>query len=113
LPWLPILGGERCLKKNLWHLVPSIYRKRFQIELALNFFCRQCGLQIGCNVIHDLRHRSKEYKRGLLQRLLMIGDIVAIAAALYMVESVRLPVQFGNEKKEFGAVSPTIYIIIA
>jgi len=43
----------------------------------------------------------------------MIGDIVAIAAALYMVESVRLPVQFGNEKKEFGAVSPTIYIIIA
>lgn len=89
LHFTPIIGGERALTRNLWHCVPSRYKRKFQLEIALNFFVKRGGGRMGFAVMPGLTHITKERKRGLwlglLQRLSMCLDIVIIAFRLYVI----------------------------
>jgi glycosyltransferase involved in cell wall biosynthesis len=89
LPFLPVLGGERALARDLWDQVPSTYKRHFQIEIALNFFARRNGCRTGCTVLTGVGHVIKERKRGLLrglwQRLSMVGDILLVSLRLYVL----------------------------
>jgi glycosyltransferase involved in cell wall biosynthesis len=89
LHFTPILGGERALRKALWDHVPRMYKKNFQIEIALNFFAKHLGHRMGFTVVHGLSQVIKERKRGLLpglwQRLSMIGDILLVSWRIYAV----------------------------
>ncbi len=89
LHFTPIIGGERALTRSLWHCVPSRYKRKFQLEIALNFFVKRGGGRMGFAVMPGLTHITKERKRGLwlglLQRLSMCLDIVIIAFRLYVI----------------------------
>jgi len=86
---IPVSGGQRALRRELWDQVPSTYKKNFQIEIALNFFAKQCGHRMGFTVMPAFGQVIKERKRGLLQGLLqrfsMIGDILIVSWRLYIV----------------------------
>lgn len=100
----PILGGERVLTKALWYQVPRIYKKNFQIEIALNFFTKHCGQRMGFTVVHGLRQVIKEKKRGiwlgLWQRLLMCKDVVFIGWRIYVVLHLKLMMEALLDRKE-------------
>jgi glycosyltransferase involved in cell wall biosynthesis len=88
LHFTPIIGGERALTRTLWNCVPSRYKRKFQIEIALNFFVKRHGGRMGFVLMPGLTHVIKERKRGLwlglYQRLSMCLDIVIIAFRLYV-----------------------------
>lgn len=83
------LGGTRVLSKEIWNLVPSQYRKGFQIEIALNYFAEHHGKKIGAKIIPKFSHRTKEEKHGffygLWKRVYMILEIIKVVAALYLL----------------------------
>ena len=89
LRFTPIIGGQRALRRDLWEQVPSAYKSNFQIEIALNFFAKQCGYRMGFSVVHGFGQVIKERKRGLLpglwQRVSMIADILLVSWRLYVV----------------------------
>ena len=85
----PIIGGERALSRSFWNCVPARYKRKFQIEIALNFFVKRGGGRMGFTLVPGLIHVIKERKRGLwlglYQRLSMCADIVIIAFRLYVI----------------------------
>ncbi len=91
----PIIGGERAVRVSLWRSVPAGYKKRFQIEIALNYFSKQAGRGMSFEIIRGLGRVIKEKKygvlRGFIARLWMIGDIVAISFNLYIFKEIRKP----------------------
>lgn len=109
LHFTPILGGERVLTKTLWNRVPRIYKKNFQIEIALNFFAKHFGQRMGFTVVYGLSQVIKEKKRGfwpgLWQRLLMIYDILLISWRIYVVLHLRLLI--GRLLPEQETIEPT------
>src|SRR5688572_6788815 len=97
LHFTPILGGERVLTKTLWDRVPRIYKKNFQIEIALNFFAKHLGQRMGFTVMRGLSQIIKEKKRGfwlgLWQRLSMCADVTIIAWRIYVVLHLKLLIE--------------------
>lgn len=89
----PILSGSRALKRELWDAVPSEYKQRFQIEIALNYFSNRFSPGAGFELIGGIRHYVKEAKHGLIagfvRRLGMIIDILAITFRLYALRTMR------------------------
>ena len=87
----PILGGERILKKKIWHRVPSWCVKSFQIEIALNYFSKRYGRKMGWALMPGLMHIKKEKKRGFwpgtIARVKMYAELVVISFKLYFVYS--------------------------
>ena len=91
LGWvLPVLGGTRILRRELWQALPARYKRRFRIEIALNHFAERARLRAGHRVVPGLGHVMKERKRGLWpglrQRVLMIADIVSAVVMLSFVD---------------------------
>jgi glycosyltransferase involved in cell wall biosynthesis len=91
LYFIPVLGGERALTKDLWRLVPRIYRQGFQIEIALNYYTKKSGRRMGFGVMPGLSQVIKEKKRGfwlgLVQRVKMCGEVLWISFRLYVIRS--------------------------
>jgi glycosyltransferase involved in cell wall biosynthesis len=91
LYFIPVLGGERALTKDIWRLVPRIYRKGFQIEIALNYYTKKSGHKMAFGVMPGLSQVIKEKKRGfwlgLAQRIKMCAEVLWISFRLYVVRS--------------------------
>lgn len=91
LYFIPVLGGERALTKDIWRLVPCIYRKGFQIEIALNYYTKKSGRRMGFAVMPGLSQVIKEKKRGfwlgLMQRIKMCGEVLWISFRLYIIRT--------------------------
>lgn len=91
LIFIPVLGGQRALRKALWQTLPSFYKKGFRIETGLNFFARYYGKDYQLKVFKNLHHSIKEQKHGLFtgfkQRLKMIGHIIVAQLALGLFHS--------------------------
>ncbi|MFB6181558.1 MAG: glycosyltransferase family 2 protein [Candidatus Magasanikbacteria bacterium] len=91
LVFLPVLGGQRTLKKSLWNDIPPVYKKDFQIEIALNYFTKVTGRKMGVTVLKKLDHIPKEKKYGVISgffsRVQMIADIIKVSITLYMYET--------------------------
>jgi glycosyltransferase involved in cell wall biosynthesis len=103
LYFIPVLGGERALTKEIWRNVPRIYRKGFQIEIALNYYTKKSGRKMGFGVMPGLSQVIKEKKRGfwlgMWQRIKMCGEVLLISFRLYVVRNLltffsRLPLSF-------------------
>lgn len=62
----PLLSGIRCLERQVLDALPERYVEGFAVETALNYSCNRQGLPVEVTVLHDLKHRVKEQKRGLL-----------------------------------------------
>ena len=63
--WGPLLSGIRCLRREVFEAVPAPFLQGYRVETALNWYCRRLGGRITTLVLHGLRHRVKEQKRGL------------------------------------------------
>lgn len=62
----PLLSGIRCLERRVLDALPERYVEGFAVETALNYSCNRQRLPVEVTVLHDLKHRVKEQKRGLL-----------------------------------------------
>ena len=91
LYFIPVLGGERALTKEIWRNVPRIYRKGFQIEIALNYYTKKSGHKMGFGVMPGLSQVIKEKKRGfwlgLWQRMKMCAEVLLISFRLYAIRN--------------------------
>jgi len=91
LYFIPVLGGERALTKEIWRSVPRIYRKGFQIEIALNYYTKKSGRKMAFGVMPGLSQVIKEKKRGfwlgLVQRIKMCAEVLWISFRLYVIRS--------------------------
>lgn len=88
LRFLPLLSGTRAMTREVWNAVPSEYKERFQIEIALNYFCRyRAHRRLGFRLISQVRHIIKEKKYGFWggswRRVRMMADITLIFYRLY------------------------------
>lgn len=92
LYFIPVLGGERALTKDLWRQVPRMYRKGFQIEIALNYYTKKSGRKMSFAVMPGLSQVIKEKKRGfwlgLAQRISMCAEVLWISFRLYVIRNV-------------------------
>jgi glycosyltransferase involved in cell wall biosynthesis len=106
LYFIPVLGGERALTKELWRMVPRTYRKGFQIEIALNYYTKKSGLKMSFGVMPGLSQVIKEKKRGfwlgLWQRIKMSSEVLWISLRLYVFRS--LAVLFGRTPETSSAL---------
>lgn len=66
----PLLSGLRCLRREIFAAVPDPFLQGYRIETALNWACRRLRLVCTTTVLHNLEHRVKERKRGLVMGLL-------------------------------------------
>lgn len=64
--WTPLLDGQRALARSLWESVPQEYKKRFQIEPALNYFAAQSTRGLGYMASGEISQMRKEEKLGLI-----------------------------------------------
>ncbi len=89
LYFIPVLGGERAMTKSIWRNVPRIYRKGFQIEIALNYYTKKSGHKMAFGVMPGLSQVIKEKKRGfwlgLWQRIKMCAEVFWISFRLYVI----------------------------
>ena len=61
---IPLLGGERAIRRELWEKVPARYKHRFMIEAALNFYARYYHGGFSYKVFRGLSQTVKEKKYG-------------------------------------------------
>jgi glycosyltransferase involved in cell wall biosynthesis len=94
--WLrvfPIIGGERALTRRIWGLVPERHKRGYRIEVALNHTAKRYGRGMSFDLVTGVTHRTKEskfgWRRGLLRRLDMIGQVIAVTWSLYIVGGLR------------------------
>ncbi|KKW42208.1 MAG: Glycosyl transferase family 2 [Candidatus Magasanikbacteria bacterium GW2011_GWA2_56_11] len=88
LSFVPLLGGQRALARELWQRLPEFYKDRFRVETALNFYAKYYGLGFGFKVFTGLGQTIKEKKYGLLsgfyRRALMLYDVFGAQARLQL-----------------------------
>ncbi|MDQ3076909.1 MAG: glycosyltransferase family 2 protein [bacterium] len=86
---LPLIGGVRVIRRNIWNAIPEQFKNRYEIELAMNFFARKENARIDYKVIKGLTQVIKEKKRGLAwglyQRFFMMRDLVWVIIKLYLI----------------------------
>lgn len=81
IDFVPLLGGERALTKDLWEKLPNYYKYHFRVEPGLNFYAKYYGKGFKFNVFKGLSQVTKEKKYGFLQgtghRWKLISSIVS------------------------------------
>lgn len=89
----PIIGGERALTRSIWELVPERHKRGYRIEVALNYTAKRFGRGMSFALVTGITHRTKEskfgWRRGLVRRVHMIGQVVAVTWSLYIVGGLR------------------------
>ncbi|NBB92556.1 MAG: glycosyltransferase [Gammaproteobacteria bacterium] len=89
----PIIGGERALSRRIWNLVPERHKRGYRIEVALNYTAKRFGVGMSFDLVTGVTHRTKEgkfgWRRGLLRRLDMIGQVIAVTWNLYIIGGIR------------------------
>ncbi len=90
--FLPLISGNRALSKKVWYSVPKKYREGFQIEVALNYFCRRKVGKLGFGLLYGAHNTIKEKKyglmTGLIKRVGMTFDVASIMFRLHVVKRV-------------------------
>ncbi|MBI2410807.1 MAG: glycosyltransferase family 2 protein [Candidatus Kerfeldbacteria bacterium] len=90
LSFVPLVGGERALTKNLWQSLPAKYKERFKIEAALNFYAAYEGKGFDYCFFSGVTQTIKEKKYGLghgfTQRMQMYAEITVLVFQLQLQE---------------------------
>lgn len=91
LAFVPLLGGERALTRELWQKVPEYYKERFRIEVALNFYSIYYGRGYQYKILPGVTQTVKEKKygwwRGFWARLGMFFNIFSAQLRLNFVNT--------------------------
>ena len=83
MTFIPLLGGERALTKDLWLRLPDRYKDRFRIEAGLNFYAIYYGGGLKYRVFQGISQTVKEAKfgfwEGMVRRVKMFRDVISAA----------------------------------
>lgn len=60
---IPVLSGQRALKREIFEQVPEKLRKGYQIEEALNYYCKMNNQRIKLIPLEGISHLQKLGKR--------------------------------------------------
>jgi glycosyltransferase involved in cell wall biosynthesis len=78
--FLPLISGERAMRREVFEGVPREYAQGFMVEAALNYFCRSRRLDYGHVILPGVTIRRKiakvGWRRGMVQYVLMGAAIV-------------------------------------
>ncbi len=87
---LPLVSGERALRRELFDGLPGRYLAGFKVETALNYFCKANGLAVGALPLPGLSIRRKYQKVGVLRAAAQYCRMWAqVAAAMIEVRLAR------------------------
>ncbi len=62
--YLPLIGGERIVRREIFEAVPDRFLQGYRVETALNMYCRSKGLRVGTRPLLELHIRRKMQKLG-------------------------------------------------
>ena len=83
---LPLIGGERALRREVLMRVPQQFLRGYMIEVALNFSCTKQKLPYGSVPCAGLRIRRKMEKvgfwQGLVEYVAMYAQVFAAMVAV-------------------------------
>lgn len=91
--FLPLIGGERAMRRDIFENIPERFIHGFMIEAATNYYCRANGLPYGATLLKGLTVRTKYQKVGWAKAL------PEYAHMYYQVVKAMVLVRF--HKKEF------------
>lgn len=82
---LPVLTGQRALRRELFEALHDRYQQGYKIEAALNSLCSERGERVEAFVCKGLSHRTKEEKypsalEGFVRKQGMLLTAVAVYA---------------------------------
>lgn len=66
-PFLPLISGQRAMKRHIFEDVPDRYMRGYMVESALNYFCRSHKLPYGTVRLPGLSFRRKFQKIGTVR----------------------------------------------
>ena len=67
---LPLISGERALRRTIFEKIPPEFLQGFMVETTLNYYCRVHGLAYGAVMLPGLSIRTKYEKVGVLKGVL-------------------------------------------
>jgi 5S rRNA maturation endonuclease (ribonuclease M5) len=84
--YLPLIGGERAMRRQVIEGIPAEFMQGFMVEMALNYYCKTRKLPYGTVFLPKLGIRTKVakvgWKRALGQYVRMSGQVVQAALAV-------------------------------
>ncbi len=80
--YLPIIGGERVLRREIFEAIPDRYLQGYRSELAMNACCKAFGLKMGTRPLPGLSIRRKMQKVGFWKGLLGFKGYVNMSVQL-------------------------------
>lgn len=87
---LPLISGERALRREVFEGVPGEYLHGFMVETSLNYFCRVHHLSYGTVDLPGLTIRRKYQKvswpRAVVQYIGMSGEVVQAMLAVRLAK---------------------------
>ncbi len=87
---LPLVAGERALRREVFDRIPTRYLRGFKVETALNWFCRANGLPYDAVLLPGLSIRRKYEKVGWAAGLRQyVGMWLQVAWAMVQVRLAR------------------------
>lgn len=81
LHWLPVLTGERALRREVFEALEEDELHGYKVEAALNSLCRMNRLPVECFVLDGMFHVVKEKKRGPI--IGFISKVAMLATAVW------------------------------
>jgi len=88
--FVPLLGGERALTKELWEKLPDYYKHYFRVETGLNFYAKYYGRGFKYKTFAGMTQTIKEKKygffKGVKQRWRMILNLLSAQLKLQFVD---------------------------
>lgn len=81
LRFLPVLTGERALRREIFEALEEDELHGYKVEAALNSLCKMNRLPVECFVLDGMFHVVKEKKRGLI--LGLVAKVVMLATAIW------------------------------
>jgi len=99
--FMPLIGGERAMQREVFEAIPDRYVQGFMIESALNYYCRANGLPYGGTLLPGLTMRKKYQKvgwrRAIVEYFHMYAE-VAKAMIFVRLRAVEFRAHFIHEK---------------
>lgn len=94
---LPLLSGERAMKRIIFDKIPHEYMQGFMVEQALNYYCRINKLYYGSVFLSGLHIRHKYEKVGWIKGLWQYAKMFyQVGKAILIVRFARLTGQFSS-----------------
>ncbi len=62
--FLPLIGGERAVQRQIFERIPEHYLQGFMVEIAMNAYCKSHRLRVGTRECPGLHIRRKMQKVG-------------------------------------------------